>query len=138
MMKSAFVDTNIIVDLLGDRKPFSKFAIEIFSLAESNRVKLFTSSHSIATTYYLSKGIMNDKRLREVFLSLLEYVTVISVTEDILTKSLRSNYPDVEDAIQIFCAGTVSKLDCIITRNIKDFKNSEVRAITPDQFLSEV
>ena len=54
-MKKAFLDTNIIVDLIADRKPFSKFSIEIFKKAEENKIKLFTSSHSIATTHYLLK-----------------------------------------------------------------------------------
>ena len=134
-MKKVFVDTNIIVDLIGDRKPFSKFAIEIFTLAESKSLTLFTSSHSIATTYYLTKAVMNDKSLREVILSLLDYVTVIPVTEDIIAKSFRSNYQDVEDAIQIYCASAVAKMDCIVTRNTKDFKNSEIRVLAPDQFL---
>ena len=45
-MKKIFVDTNIIVDLIADRKPFSKFAIELFSKAEEKKLKLYTSSHS--------------------------------------------------------------------------------------------
>ena len=54
-MKKIFVDTNIIVDLIADRKPFSKFAIDLFSKAENKKIRLFTSSHSIATTHYLLK-----------------------------------------------------------------------------------
>ena len=37
--------TNIIVDLIADRKPFSKYSIEIFKKAEEKKIKLFTSSH---------------------------------------------------------------------------------------------
>ncbi|HCF63869.1 MAG TPA: PIN domain nuclease [Chitinophagaceae bacterium] len=137
-MKYVFIDTNIIVDLIGDRKPFSKYAIEIFTLAESKSLKLFTSSHTLATTYYILKSVMHDKALREVMSSMLEYVTVISVTEDIIRKSFRSKYSDVEDAIQIYCASTIPKMNCIVTRNTKDFKNSEIRALAPDQLLSEL
>ena len=54
-MKRIFLDTNIIVDLIADRKPFSKYAIQLFQKAEQNEVELFTSSHSIATTHYLLK-----------------------------------------------------------------------------------
>ena len=59
-MKKVFVDTNIIVDLLADRRPHSKFAIELFKKAERNEVELFTSSHSIATSHYLLKKYIND------------------------------------------------------------------------------
>ena len=54
-MKKVFVDTNILIDLLADRPPFSKYAIEIFDLAERKKVELFTSSHSFATTHYILK-----------------------------------------------------------------------------------
>lgn len=54
-MKRIFVDTNIIVDLIADRRPFSKYAIELFSKAEEGKIQLFASSHSIATTHYLLK-----------------------------------------------------------------------------------
>jgi len=50
-MKKIFVDTNILLDLLADRKPFSKHAVDIFNAAEQEKIQLFTSSHSIATTY---------------------------------------------------------------------------------------
>ena len=54
-MKHVFLDTNILVDLLANRRPFSKFAIAIFDLAEKKQVRLFTSSHSYATAHYLLK-----------------------------------------------------------------------------------
>lgn len=56
-MKKLFIDTNIIVDLIADRKPFSKYAIQLFQKAELKEIELFTSSHSIATTHYLLKKI---------------------------------------------------------------------------------
>jgi predicted nucleic acid-binding protein len=60
-MKNVFIDTNILIDLLADRRPFSKFAIEIFDLAAKNKVNLFTSLHSIATTPDLLKNISKRK-----------------------------------------------------------------------------
>jgi predicted nucleic acid-binding protein len=65
-MKSIFIDTNILIDLLADRQPFSKFAIEIFNLAEKKQIKLFTSSHSYATTHYLLKKHIEERELREL------------------------------------------------------------------------
>jgi predicted nucleic acid-binding protein len=133
-MKNIFVDTNIIVDLLGDRQPFSKYAIELFKKAEEGTLRLYTSSHSMATTYYLLKKHLDDKTLREVLLNLMDFLTIIPVDADVLKKALRSRYNDVEDAVQIGCAATVKKMDGIITRNIKDFKGSEIPVFAPDEF----
>ena len=132
-MKKIFLDTNIIVDLIADRKPFSKYSIEIFKKAEEKKIKLFTSSHSIATTHYLLKNYLEEKILRDVLYNLLDYVTVIAVDTDVLKKGLRSKHKDFEDSIQILCASTIEKIDCIVTRNTKDFRESEILVLTPDE-----
>ena len=132
-MKKVFLDTNIIVDLIADRKPFSKYSIEIFKKAEERKIKLFTSSHSIETTHYLLKKYLEEKILRDVLYNLLDYVTVIAVDTDVLKKGLRSKHKDFEDSIQILCASTIEKIDCIVTRNTKDFRDSEILVLTPDE-----
>lgn len=137
-MKRVFVDTNIIVDLIADRQPFSKFAIEIFEKAERNEVQLFTSSHSIATTHYLLKKYLEEKKLREVIYNVLEYVQIIAIDQDIIKKGLKSKHKDFEDALQMLCAYNIEKLNYIVTRNIKDFKNSEIPAFPPDELLTKI
>ncbi|CAN5304692.1 PIN domain-containing protein [soil metagenome] len=132
-MKKVFIDTNIIVDLIADRKPFSKYAIEIFNNAEEKKIKLFTSSHSIATTHYLLKKYLEEKKLREVLYNLLDYLTVIPVDIDVGKKGLRSKHKDFEDAIQVLCASSIEKIDFIVTRNVKDFKDCEIPVLTPDE-----
>lgn len=134
-MKNVFVDTNIIIDLLADRRPFSKFAIEIFDLAAKNKVNLFTSSHSIATTHYLLKKYRQEKELREIIYALLDYIDVIPIDLSIIKKSLLSNHKDFEDAIQIFAANSVKNLDFLVTRNVKDFKHAGVVVLPPDELL---
>ena len=110
-MKKVFLDTNIIVDLIADRRPFSKYAIEIFNKAEEKKIEIFTSSHSIATTHYLLKKYLDEKPLREVLYNLLDYLTVVPVDIDVLKKGLRSKHKDFEDAIQISCASSIEKID---------------------------
>ncbi|MCA6438600.1 MAG: type II toxin-antitoxin system VapC family toxin [Sediminibacterium sp.] len=137
-MKKVFVDTNILVDLLANRKPFSKYAIDIFHASENKKIKLFTSSHSIATTYYLLKKFLDETALRKTLLGLIDYMTIIPVDIAILTKGLRSKRKDFEDSIQIYCATTIDKIDCIVTRNIKDFKGCEILVLPPDELCSKI
>jgi len=135
-MKIVFVDTNILVDLLAERPPFSKFAIELFDLAEKNKVKLFTSSHSYATTHYLLKRYMGEADLRKILFSLLDFIDLIPIDLSIIKKSLLSTHKDFEDAIQIFAANSINNLDYIVTRNLKDFKNAGVTVLPPDELLN--
>ena len=134
-MKKVFLDTNILIDLLADRQPFSKFAIEIFDLAEKKKIKLYTSSHSLATTHYLLKKYMGEKDLRTLLYSLLDYLDIISIDLTIIKKSLLSRHKDFEDAIQIFAANSIDNLDFIVTRNVKDFKEAGIVVLPPDELL---
>lgn len=137
-MKKVFVDTNILVDLIADRRPFSKFAIQLFSKAEERKIKLYTSSHSIATTHYLLKKYIDEKELRDVLHSILDYLNIIAIDLDVIKKGLKSKHKDFEDALQIISAYSIEKLDCIVTRNTKDFKGSEVSVLTPDELIKHL
>jgi predicted nucleic acid-binding protein len=137
-MIKVFVDTNILVDLLSDRKPFSKFAIELFQRAENKEIELFTSSHSVATTHYLLKKYLEEKLLREILLSLTDYVGIISIDSEMIKRGLKSKHKDFEDSLQMLAANSIGKLDYLVTRNLKDFKDSEVKALSPDELLSKI
>jgi predicted nucleic acid-binding protein len=134
-MKKVFVDTNILIDLIADRKPFSKFAIQLFLKAEERKIKLYASSHSIATTHYLLKKYVDEKDLREVLFNILDYLNIVAIDLDVLKKGLKSKHKDFEDALQIISAYSIEKIDCIVTRNIKDFKESEIRVLSPDELI---
>lgn len=135
-MKLVFVDTNIIVDFLAARVPFGKFALAIFNLAQKKQVKLYTSSHSFATAYYLLKKHVNDAELRSFLSSLLDMVEVIPVDIVVIKKSLLSKHKDFKDAIQIFAANTIANIDFIVTRNLKDFKDADIKVLPPDELLN--
>ena len=132
-MKKIFIDTNIIIDLLADRKPYSKFAVMLFSYAENNKVQLFASSHSVATVHYMMKKYTDEKTLRTIILQLLEFITIIPIDVHMIKKGLKSKHKDFEDSIQMLCASTIEKIDCIVTRNTKDFRDSEILVLTPDE-----
>lgn len=136
-MKKFFIDTNIIVDLIADRKPFSKFAIHLFNKAEDKKVKLYTSSHSIATTHYLLKKYVPEKELRTILINLLDFLTIIPIELETLKKGLHAQHKDFEDAIQIQCAYSIKDINGIVTRNTKDFKDCEVPIYSPDELYEK-
>lgn len=137
-MKKVFVDTNVLIDLLADRRPFSKNAIEIFNKAELLQIELFMSANSYATTHYILKKYLQENELREILITLLDYLKIISVDQNIIQRSLKSKHKDFEDSIQMHSAYSISDMFCIITRNIKDFKDSEIAVYTPEEFLNKI
>lgn len=136
-MKKLFIDTNVLIDLIDQRIPFYNDVAIISALAEKKQIKLATSSISFINTFYvLSKKI--DNKL--VINSLMKYRLICEVSnidELIIDKSLISNFNDFEDAVQHYSA-LHHKCDILITRNKKDFKNSEIPVMTPTEFLASL
>ena len=134
-MKTVFLDTNVIIDFLADRRPFSLIAAEIFNAALSGNVKIFISSVSYNNIYYILRQSLSHVETIKHLEALYEMTAVIDVTKDIIKKSLKSDFKDFEDAIQHNCALTINKLDCIITRDSKDFKKSALPVMNPQEAI---
>lgn len=130
-----FLDTNILIDFLSDRGAFTKYATEIFLFSAPKKVCLHSSTHAIATTYYILKKFTDEKSLRLKLLDLTQMIEVLDVTRAQLKKALISDFSDFEDTLQIFNAESISGVDYIVTRNLKYFKDSPIPAIAPDEFM---
>lgn len=131
-----FLDTNIIIDFLTNRPPFTQEAIGLFQLAESGKIELYTSTHVLANTHYVLKKYLEDKKLRETLLELAEMIKISGVTAKGFLTALRSLHKDFEDAVQITTAEEIGGIDYIITRNLKDFKSSSIPAISVRELMS--
>ena len=137
-MKNIFADTNILIDLLADRKPFSTFAAGIFDLSRKGKLMIYVSAVSYNNIYY----ILRQSKSNLVTISLLDEMCdmteIADVTKNIIKKSLKSDFKDFEDAIQYNCALSLSKVDFIVTRDTKDFKKSTLSVMTPEEAVSLV
>ncbi len=129
-----FLDTNVMLDFLGERKLFFQPAQLIMNLADKGKLTIYVSALSFATcNYFLGKefglSVTKEKLSKFKIIS-----NIVALDEQIIDKSLTSKFSDFEDGLQYFSA---LKVDCnyIITRNIKDFKVSEISALTPTEFL---
>ena len=137
-MKNVFIDTNILMDIFSNREPFVKMSLKIYILGNQKQIQLYTSPNTITTLHYLLKKYIDEDKIRMALEQVLENIQIIPVDANIIRKSLKSNHKDFEDAIQIISAQSIHSMDCIITRDLKDFKNSEIKVFTPDEFLSKI
>lgn len=137
MSKRVFIDTNIMLDLLGERKPFYEPIAKIATLAEKGAVTMIVSPLSFTTVNYFLCKFENAKiaveKLRK-FKILCEICTLDTHTVE---KGLNSSMKDFEDALQYFSA-TESGCEIIITRNGKDFAKSLLPVMTSDEFLKSL
>ena len=84
------------------------------------------------------KKYTEEKIVRNILLSLLDFIAVIPIDGYIIKNGLSSTHKDFEDAIQILAASSVKQIDGIITRNIKDFKTSPIPVYLPDKLMEQL
>ena len=134
-MKKIFIDTNIVLDLLGKRDPFYEDAAELFSLADRAKVELYVSSLTIANSNYVLSKLKNAKEARAILLKFKILVVVLELNDKIIELSLNDDsFKDFEDGLQYYTA-LESQSDVIITRNLNDFKSSRIPIMTAGQYL---
>jgi predicted nucleic acid-binding protein len=137
-MKHIFIDTNVIIDFLTDRKPFSLEAAKLFNFALNKKITLYTSSVSYNNIYYILRQSLSHTATIKALTALEEWTETINVSKDVIRKSLKSDFKDFEDAIQYNCAQSISKIECIVTRNSKDFKTSSLPVFAPQEAVAIV
>ena len=136
-MKKIFLDTNIIIDFLGERENFYEASAKVLTLADKKKIKIFTSPTSISNTYYLLSKFENTKIALEKIrkFKLLCHISVMD--DEVIEKAIHSDFKDFkdfEDAMQYFSA-LATHCDVIITRNEKDFKNAMIPVMNAESFL---
>jgi predicted nucleic acid-binding protein len=130
-----FVDSDVIIDFFTDREPHVNPASELFELNEQGIVKIYLSAVSINNIYYIVRRFLGHKKTIEVVEILTEMTEIVGTTKKEIIQALKNNFSDYEDSVQYSSALTIKKLDAIITRNIKDYRNSSIAVMTPLNFL---
>jgi predicted nucleic acid-binding protein len=135
-VKQFFLDTNILIDFLGDRQPFAEAAGFLFTLSLERKIKIHCSALSFSNIYYILRRALSQGQTIKLLEELSEMTQIIAVGEKIISQSLQSDFRDFEDAIQYYSALSLAILDGIITRNTKDFLKSRVPILTPVEALA--
>lgn len=134
-MTRLFVDTNILLDLFAAREPFVEEAQILFSMSERQEVELFTSALSIANTGYILSRQLDTKTTRALLRKFRTLVQIAPLNQIILDQAIQDDaFADLEDGFQYYTAMNLSA-DAIITRNLRDFKSSELPVMTARQWI---
>ena len=137
-MQKVFVDTDVIIDFLIDRKPFSEHAAIILSFSEYKKIQVCISALTFANCYYILKKFSTHSKVISKLSQLAEIVEIVDVTRKVILDSLKSDFKDFEDSIQHETAKKDIQIKVIITRNIKDFKYSDLSILSPDLFIKSL
>lgn len=135
MKQKIFLDTNIILDFFLDREPFSTYAAKILSLAESTKITAYISPITISDCYYIMRKFEKAEKVTQKLQQLISIVEITKIDKETVEKALYSNFSDLEDALQNYSASQFNNIDLIVTRNIRDFRKSELAVMSPETYL---
>lgn len=129
------IDTNILLNYLTNREDtYLEQSVEIVRRCASGEYIGYIAFHTLSTLWYVLRK-RSDSVRRQNLRDVCEIFNVATASQtEILDAIEKDSFVDFEDCLQDKCAKDVGA-DCIITCNVKDFQNSEIPAITPDDFL---
>lgn len=135
-MVKIFLDTNVVLDLLGKRKPFYDDAKMFLSLHSNGLARLQIAESSLGNLYYLAFNVYKLPHSEVLMNELIAVCDLLSGGKDVIYDSLNSNFTDKEDALQYYTA-LANRSDFLITRDKKDFKYAEeIPVLSPQEFFA--
>ena len=134
-MTNILLDTDIILDFFFDRKPYSEHSANVLSLCESNEIKGFITPVILSNLYYLLRQSSTHEKVIDKLSQLILITELLLIDRNSIILALNSNFNDFEDALQNFSAECNGNISLILTRNLKDFKNSSLGVMTPENYL---
>lgn len=134
----AIIDTCVIIDALQKREPFWQSAATIFQMAATEQCMCYITAKSVADIYYLmQRATHNDADTRLAINKLTMLFKIADTTAIDTQNALFSDIADFEDAMMHETAIRI-KANCIVTRNLKDYKLSKIPVFSPDDFITYI
>jgi predicted nucleic acid-binding protein len=134
-MEKILIDTDVVLDFFFDRQPFSEYAAKILSLCELKEIQGFITPVIYSNVYYLLRQTSAHEKVIEKLNQLVSITEVLLIDRNAVVQALNSKFKDFEGALQNYAAEDHGQIDLILTRNIKDFKNSSLSVMTPESYF---
>jgi len=130
-MKRVLFDTNVVLDVLLDRQPYVEASASAWAAVETGASEGMLAAHALTTIYYLVRKERGDAQARRIVSAILRVFRVAAVDEAVVQEALRLGFSDFEDAVTA-AAARLAGCECIVTRDPKGFRGSQIRALTPE------
>jgi len=127
------IDCDVLLDVMAGREKFLADSARVLDACETGKIHGAIAWHTLANAYYLAD---DGKRALKFFDDLFSFVEVIGGDTEAARTAICSGFADFEDALQSVCAAKFGA-DFIVTRNVKDYRLSRIKAIAPADFIEK-
>lgn len=132
------VDTNVVLDFLLQREPFSQDAELLFQAIDMGEVIGYVTATTLTDLFYISRRHTRSiERARQAVSEILTVMMICPVDRAVLEAAFHSGLADFEDAVQIFSAVTQG-LEAIVTRDAQGFLSSPIPVLSIQELLQQV
>ena len=128
------LDTDVIIDIALDRRPHSDSASELLDRIEHGAEAAFIAWHSVSNLYYVVAPALGGVSARDFIVELTRFVAVATTDTEGIRYAAELPMDDFEDAMQVAAARACGARH-IVTRNVRDYERSPIRAIDPQEAL---
>ena len=134
-VSALLIDTDVLIDFLAERKPFTANAKRLMSQTKDKGIKTYAAAHSVTNMFYILRKIYPASKLKQRLLDLCNAVSIVEINAALINRVLlNNNFDDIEDCLQAECAKSV-KAEYIVTRNVADYSRSAIPAVLPEDLL---
>lgn len=132
------IDTNIVLDFLLQREPFSQETELLFQAIDAGEVVSYVTATTLTDIFYISRRHTRSiEQARQAVSETLIVMMICPIDRAVLESAFNSGLADFEDAVQIFGAITQG-LEAIVTRDAQGFLSSSIPVLSIQELLQQV
>ena len=131
------IDTNVILDVLCSRPEFLEASSRVWKYCEVGQIEGYISALSVPNIVYILRKELTPLKTMQIIQQITMIFKVIDLRAADLKAAAKLLTSDYEDALQMCQAGRIGA-EYIVTRNIRDFKDSKVPALKPSELLERI
>lgn len=130
----AFLDTNVLIDLLTERPPEGVEAVKLLAMQELGDVELWASAKSFTDMFCVMRKENPSEVVQQAFIDSLEYLQVCELGCEDIRAAAERKWTDFEDCLIDVCAEKI-RADVLLTRDKDGFKQSRLKTASPKQMF---
>jgi len=132
-----FLDTNVLLDVLGERHPHYAAAARLWEEVEKGRLKAAVSAISFNNIYYILRKLVGASKAREAMIALNALFSIVPLDAAVITEAINTELRDFEDAIQ-YASALRAGADYFVTRDPGDFPEKPLGVIAPGELVASL
>jgi len=133
-MNRVLFDTNVVLDVLLDRKPYVEASAAVWAAVETGNSEGMLAAHAVTTIHYLIRKEMGAVKAKRIVSAILRVFGIAAVDGAVVQEALQLTFTDFEDAVTA-AAARLAGCACIVTRDPKGFRGSPIRSLTPEAVM---